>query len=149
MKIKILSVGKIAKSSSEDLLLQEYVKRTKWKINIIEIPDSQKENKKLDDASRILAEINKDDFVIALDERGDNLSSMQFKEILAKNLDIGKEIVFIIGGADGLDESVRQRANKLISFGKMTIPHKLVRVLLAEQIYRAYSIITNHPYHRE
>lgn len=149
MKIKIITVGKVTKNSPEDNLINEYLKRNKWKIEIIEIPDSAKENKKLDDASKILAATSPLDYVICLDERGENITSLKFKDLITNCYDKNKPISFIIGGADGLDESVRKRANYLMSFGKMTIPHKIVRVLLAEQIYRAYTISQNHPYHRE
>lgn len=84
-------------------------------------------------------------FTIALDEHGENLSSKEFAELLRD-----KPLVnFIIGEADGLPENLRKNAHKLISFGRLTWPHKLVRVLLCEQIYRSWSLLNNHPYHRE
>ena len=70
--------------------------------------------------------------------------------MITKHQDQGTgSIAFIIGGADGLDESIRDRANQLIAFGAMTWPHQLVRILLAEQLYRAYSILAGHPYHKQ
>ena len=89
------------------------------------------------------------DVLIALDERGKNIDSIAFSEII-KNAqeNYSKNIIFVIGGAHGLDSTVRQRANHIISFGKMTMPHKIARILLVEQIYRSLTIINNHPYHK-
>jgi 23S rRNA (pseudouridine1915-N3)-methyltransferase len=87
--------------------------------------------------------------VAALDQRGAAFSSMGFAERLASWRDAGKDPVFVIGGADGLSPAVLARADLKISLGPMTWPHQLVRVMLAEQLYRAQSILTGHPYHRE
>jgi 23S rRNA (pseudouridine1915-N3)-methyltransferase len=88
--------------------------------------------------------------LIALDENGKLLSSKAFSEKISGWEDNGiRKIGFIIGGADGLSEEVKQKATMLLAFGTMTWPHMLARVMLAEQLYRAYSITTNHPYHRE
>ena len=85
----------------------------------------------------------------ALDERGTNLTSDEFAREIAKLRDSAtSSLAVAIGGADGLDESLRKRANRLIAFGAMTLPHQLVRVLLVEQIYRTSTILSGHPYHR-
>ena len=87
--------------------------------------------------------------MIALDERGKTLSSPDFSDLIGRARDDGaKEVVFVIGGADGLDDAVRKRAQRTIAFGAMTWPHQIVRVLAAEQVYRAISIMGNHPYHK-
>ncbi|WP_417821914.1 23S rRNA (pseudouridine(1915)-N(3))-methyltransferase RlmH [Terasakiella sp.] len=88
--------------------------------------------------------------VVALDERGKTMSSRDFAGKIGQWQDRGVgDITFIIGGADGLDETVRQRADLLISFGAMTWPHMLVRPMLAEQLFRADAILSGHPYHRD
>lgn len=96
----------------------------------------------------ILAQLSSQDFVIALDVRGESWST----EKLAKNLEAwqmnGLNVVFLIGGPDGLAAACRQRANQLWSLSALTLPHPLVRVILAEQIYRAWTVTQNHPYHR-
>ncbi|MCF8483851.1 MAG: 23S rRNA (pseudouridine(1915)-N(3))-methyltransferase RlmH [Rhodobacteraceae bacterium] len=87
--------------------------------------------------------------VVTLDERGQVLSSPEFAQSLAKWRDDGRQdLAFVIGGADGIDPSLRSRAHSSISFGKMVWPHMLVRVMLAEQLYRAASILAGLPYHR-
>jgi 23S rRNA (pseudouridine1915-N3)-methyltransferase len=87
--------------------------------------------------------------VVTLDERGQMLSSPEFAAMLAKWRDAGRQdVAFVIGGADGIDPSLRARAEASISFGRMVWPHLLVRVMLAEQIYRAVTILAGSPYHR-
>ncbi|MFC7418898.1 23S rRNA (pseudouridine(1915)-N(3))-methyltransferase RlmH [Iodobacter arcticus] len=102
-----------------------------------------------DEAERILAAIPQDARVLALDEHGANWTTMQLAEKMKTWQIDGRETVFIIGGTDGLDPSVKKRADQLLQLSAMTLPHGMVRVLLAEQLYRAVSIINNHPYHRE
>jgi Uncharacterized conserved protein len=87
--------------------------------------------------------------LIVLDERGTSLTSPDFANLLARLRDEGRrDLVLAIGGADGFDASVRQKADAVISFGRMTWPHQLVRIMLAEQLYRATTILSGHPYHR-
>lgn len=130
MKIKIITPWK--QKGAELLALEkEYLKRLPWKVELQEV-------KKLDAAQL-------SGFVVALDERGENLSTAQ----LAQKLDGKNEVNFVIGEADGLSPEIRARADLLISFGKLTWPHKLVRMMLCEQIYRVWSVQNGHPYHRE
>jgi 23S rRNA (pseudouridine1915-N3)-methyltransferase len=108
------------------------------------------DDRKIDEALRIAALLPEAGTLWALDEKGVTPTSEDFAHDLAKLRDRGTSTLgFAIGGADGLDDSLRQRANRLISFGAMTLPHQLVRVLLLEQIYRAITILSGHPYHRE
>lgn len=87
--------------------------------------------------------------VIALDERGRDLASTAFAERIGKWIDDGvADLAFVIGGADGLLPALRERAALTLCFGKLTWPHLLVRIMLAEQLYRAHTILTGHPYHR-
>ncbi|QZA81608.1 23S rRNA (pseudouridine(1915)-N(3))-methyltransferase RlmH [Deefgea piscis] len=102
-----------------------------------------------EEADRILAAIPDGARVLALDERGANWTTMKLAENMKHWQIDGRETVFIIGGTDGLDPRIKQRADQLLQLSAMTMPHGMVRVLLAEQLYRAVSIINNHPYHRE
>ena len=96
----------------------------------------------------ILDWLDKDTILVALDEYGKEMSSIQLSEFITKKGNMGtKKLVFVIGGAFGLDESVLKRADHTWSLSKLTYPHQLVRLLLAEQIYRAYTIIKNEKYH--
>ena len=107
------------------------------------------EEKKKREGVLLLEEIPDGAFVAVLDERGASLSSEAFAEIIKKNRDAGRgSLVFLIGGADGHGQFVRDRADCLIGLGKMTWPHMLVRVLLVEQLYRSECILAGHPYHR-
>lgn len=147
MKIKILAVGRM-KASPQAELCQEYLKRMNWQVSLKEI-DTPKGATSAVEAPLILKHIPDHALVIALDERGETYSSPDFSHKLQQwKEQTGGEIIFLIGGADGFDNTVRQRAKSLMSFGKQTWPHMLVRVMLLEQIYRAQQIAAGHPYHR-
>ncbi|MDD3266869.1 MAG: 23S rRNA (pseudouridine(1915)-N(3))-methyltransferase RlmH [Burkholderiales bacterium] len=135
----------------------EYLKRInhgKYSCNIIEIK-SDKNNKRsanenmMQEALKIEAVIPKDNYVIALDERGKSLDSIKFAKQLELISNTHAGICFIIGGADGILPELRNKANLNISLSAFVFPHALVRVIILEQIYRAISILDNHPYHRE
>jgi 23S rRNA (pseudouridine1915-N3)-methyltransferase len=98
--------------------------------------------------SRIEAVIPKGSRLVALDERGKDLTSAQLAKNLAQWQQGGTDVTFVIGGADGLDAQFKQQADMLLRISSLTLPHGMVRVLLAEQLYRAWSITQNHPYHR-
>jgi 23S rRNA (pseudouridine1915-N3)-methyltransferase len=98
--------------------------------------------------SRIEAVIPKGSRVVALDERGQDLTSAQLAKNLAQWQQGGTDVTFVIGGADGLDAQFKQQADMLLRISSLTLPHGMVRVLLAEQLYRAWSITQHHPYHR-
>ncbi len=101
------------------------------------------------EAQRILAALPHNALRIALDERGMQLTTRQLAQQMQGWMGGGRDVAFIIGGADGLHESVKNSAQQLLALSTMTLPHGLVRVLLAEQLYRAHSLLHNHPYHRE
>ncbi|HEU5046874.1 MAG TPA: 23S rRNA (pseudouridine(1915)-N(3))-methyltransferase RlmH [Rickettsiales bacterium] len=152
MHILLATIGKF-KSGPEAALYEHYTKRLLWKTTLKEF-DIKKplppEQKKLQEAELLLGACKEADHIIALDETGREMGSQEFASHLRRREDAGdRKIAFIIGGADGLHESVRKRANLLLSFGRVTWPHLLVRGLIAEQLYRAYTILNNHPYHRE
>lgn len=142
MKIQFLTVGQL-KSGPEKELFQEYIKRLHEKPEVIEIQSRQD---KIIKADVYLKHITSKDYVIILDEKGKNFSSSELASELEKVSN--KRITFVIGGADGIPEEIKAMAKITIAFGKNTWPHLFVRVMLAEQIYRAQQILSGHPYHR-
>jgi 23S rRNA (pseudouridine1915-N3)-methyltransferase len=115
-----------------------------------ESPARSTAERKAQEAAAILDALPPDALALRLDERGDPVSSADFAAMLAKARDSGtRDCALLIGGADGLGEQVVSRAPRVISFGRMTMPHQIVRVLLLEQLYRAATILAGHPYHRE
>lgn len=100
------------------------------------------------EAQRLLSAVTPNSVTIALDEHGTDISTLDLSKDLTRYRDTGHNIVFFIGGPDGLDNNLKQEAHKKYRLSSMTMAHPLVRVVLAEQIYRAWSIMNNHPYHR-
>lgn len=149
MKIRIIAVGR-QKSSPMKELCDEYLKRMNWSVSLKEI-EAPKGSTSAQEAPLILKELLKPGLIVALDERGETLTSPEFAKRMGswQNQAPGNEITFLIGGADGFDNEVHKKAKFLMSFGKQTWPHMLVRVMLMEQIYRAQQIIAGHPYHRQ
>lgn len=146
MRVTILAIGKCKARSPEAEIIAEYVRRCSWKVTIKEQDNSTQEQ----EAKFLQEHIPAGAKVIVLDERGENLKSVELAEKI-KNWQLGgiSEICFLIGGADGHLQSTRDKADLLLSFGRLTFPHMLMRVMLAEQIYRQEKIIEGHPYHRE
>jgi len=101
-----------------------------------------------EERKRIEAVLPKSGLLVALDERGTDLTTMQLSQQLTHWQQQGRDVTFIIGGADGLDAEFKKQADLLVRLSSLTLPHGMVRVLLAEQLYRAWSITKNHPYHR-
>lgn len=151
MKIIIASVGRWRAGPERDLY-ESYARRLSWPVTLMEVVAK----KTLTTDARIAHEadlLHKAlagcDVVVALDENGKSVSSAALAGRIGDWQLGGKSSVgFAVGGADGLDETVRRQADLVLSFGAMTWPHKLVRVMLIEQIYRAASILAGHPYHR-
>jgi 23S rRNA (pseudouridine1915-N3)-methyltransferase len=100
------------------------------------------------EAQRLLGRIGAQDWVIALDERGAAWSTLELADKLDDWRMQGRDVAFLVGGADGLDAGCLERADAVLSLSAMTMPHALVRVVLAEQLYRAWSVLAGHPYHR-
>jgi 23S rRNA (pseudouridine1915-N3)-methyltransferase len=154
MRILIAAVGR-AKAGPERTLFEHYQGRIQqpFSLDLKEVEEKRSlkgEQLKHSEAALLLAAVPKGALVIALDERGKSLPSMEFAQKIGSWRDEGnRELAFLIGGADGLDESVRKQARLSLSFGSQTWPHMLVRGLLAEQVYRAQCILGGHPYHRE
>lgn len=153
MKITIATIGKW-KSGSEKALFYDYAARVPWNMTLKELEDKKPRvnitQSKIREAELLLAACENADVKVALDEKGKMLSSVNFANTLRKWEDQGlSDIAFIIGGPDGLDASVHKACQMTIALGTFTWPHLLVRALLAEQVYRASTILKNHPYHRE
>jgi 23S rRNA (pseudouridine1915-N3)-methyltransferase len=150
MKLLLAAIGK-AKASPERALCEHYAKRLPWNLTFKELESKQSEpfKRRAHEAELLLNACAGYDRLIALDEQGKNLSSQEFASQLSIWQQQGNSsFAFVIGGADGLDASVIRAAHLVWSFGRVTWPHMLVRGLLAEQLYRSYSVLTNHPYHR-
>ncbi len=156
MKLLILAVGnKMPSWISEGF--NEYTKRMprEASITLVEIkPEARNSGKTAAqimeaEAVRIKAALPSGALCIALDERGATPTTKQLAQQMQDWMRLGCDVAFIIGGADGLHESVKQQAKQLMALSTLTLPHGMVRVLLAEQLYRAHSLMHNHPYHRE
>jgi len=152
MSFHILAIGKWKKGPEQDLFAT-YCARMRPAPVLKELDVRKKlagVELKQAEAGLLLEAVPKGAVIVALDERGKTMGSRDFAGQIQNWQDQGRaEIAFLIGGADGLDEAVRQRADLLISFGKMTWPHMLVRPMLAEQLFRATAILSGHPYHRD
>lgn len=160
MDIKIISVGKI-KEKFYKAAIDEYLKRMQGynKIEIIEVNDEQApenlsekeiEQVKAKEGERILGKIENSDYVVSLEIEGKQMDSIKFADFIENEMQegFGRNLVFVIGGSNGLSKEVSQRSNYKLSFSKMTFPHQLMRVVLIEQIYRGFRIINGHPYHK-
>ncbi|MDT2030347.1 23S rRNA (pseudouridine(1915)-N(3))-methyltransferase RlmH [Planktomarina sp.] len=155
MRLRILAIGRLRNGPEKDLI-EDYIVRFNRSgrplglgpVELTELED-KKGGGKAAEAALLLKAIPQGAAVIALDERGKLQSSPNFAEHLAQIRDAApSELIFVIGGADGLDPTVLQRAQSVLSFGTMVWPHMLVRVMLTEQLYRAASILAGGPYHR-
>ena len=138
MRLHVIARGKIGRSPEADLVAR-YMKRITWPVIQTELPDS---------GGTVLAALTPAREVL-LDERGRQLSSEEFAALLGRWRDEGvREARFLIGAADGHGDAARSKADLLLGFGPMTWPHLMVRAMLAEQLWRAASILAGHPYHR-
>jgi 23S rRNA (pseudouridine1915-N3)-methyltransferase len=146
MKATIIAIGKCKKGSPEALLIEEYAKRSSWQLTVKERDNAtQKE-----EAEFLCSSIPHGAKVVVLDEHGSLLKSTELADKVASwQLNGCSEVCFLIGGADGHLQTTRDRADLVLSFGRLTLPHMLMRAVLAEQIYRIQTIIAGHPYHRE
>lgn len=144
--IKIICVGKL----KEDYLkkgIDDYLKRLSkfHKINLIEVKDSNIENER----DEIVKYIKEDDYIISLAINGKSYSSVELSEKINFLFTNGKSnITFIIGGSDGISDSILNKSDELLSFSKLTFPHGLFRLILLEQLYRSFKIINNETYHK-
>lgn len=151
MRVTIRAVGRDRRSPTQ-VLFELYCKRCPWRIDLVEVsPDRSvdPDRRKAVEGLRLLKGLPAEAVVVALDEAGEDLTSEDLAGRLGGLRDAGhQELACLIGGPDGLDPSVRARAHLILAFGRPTWPHQLVRVMLAEQLYRASTILAGHPYHR-
>jgi 23S rRNA (pseudouridine1915-N3)-methyltransferase len=139
MRLHIIARGKIGRGPEAELV-ERYLKRVSWPVQVTELPET----------GGRLPPPPENSVTILLDEKGEVLGSLDLAKRLERWRDEGRrEVRFQIGGADGFDERERAAADLLLSFGRATWPHLLARAMLAEQLWRATSILANHPYHRE
>ena len=139
MLLHIVARGKIGRGSEAELV-DRYLKRIAWPVKLTELPEG---------GGRVPPP-PENGITVILDEKGEQLGSLEFARRLERWRDGGKrEARFLIGGADGFEETERAGADLLLAFGRETWPHLLARAMLAEQLFRATSILANHPYHRE
>ena len=159
MRLALATVGQMKAGPERDLFAR-YAERANaggkalgiGPLSVRELPESRArrpEAHKLEEARALLTCLEPGGRALALDETGKAITSAQFAALIQQlRADGAKALTLFIGGADGLDASVRAASDAVLSFGAMTLPHQLVRVVLAEQIYRATTILTGHPYHR-
>lgn len=147
MKITVLAVGKI-----KDKILAEktaqYARRLSKgvQLHIEEVQDSPKSREK--EADDLIKRVPERARLIVLDEKGRDLDSQGFADIISKSADAGRDIVFVLGGAYGLHEKIKAAAEDAVCLSRLTFPHELARLILVEQIYRAFAILRNEPYHK-
>lgn len=159
MRLTLIAIGRL-KNGPERELASRYELRFSQigrgvgldPLKVIELPESparRPEDRMADEGRAITAALPDRAFLIALDERGRGEDSDGFARLIETQRGSGRaDLCFVIGGADGLDPAMRARADRVLSFGQLTIPHQLVRVLVLEQTYRAATILSGHPYHR-
>lgn len=156
MHIRLIAVGD-RQPSWVDTAFTDYAARLprQWQFRLDEVATAQRRKSASADAAvaaegaKLLAKLKPAEFVVLLDENGRQFSSRELADKLDEWQAVGQDIVFIIGGPDGVSADVQKRANLTWSLSKLTLPHGLARVLFAEQIYRAWSLTTGHPYHRD
>jgi 23S rRNA (pseudouridine1915-N3)-methyltransferase len=154
MNIRLILVGKTTTPFVKDGL-DIYIKRLKHycKFEVLELPDGKlkdPEKQKEAEALAIMKAIKPDDFLVLLDEKGVNPTSREFAQFLQKKMNAGtKQLVLLVGGAFGFTKEVYDRADYQLSFSKMTFSHEMIRVFIAEQVYRAFTILKGESYHND
>ncbi len=157
MVIKIICVGKI-RSNEIKILINSYLKKTNrfCSLEFVEIPDLKNSKNlsinqiKLEESKLIINRLKNNEIIVALDENGEQLSSIDFSNFIKnKMITSTKTLVFILGGAYGLSKKLKDFSTFKISFSKMTFSHEIARLIAIEQIFRAITIINNHPYHNK
>lgn len=155
MKLVVVAVGQRVPAWA-DAAYDDYAKRfpPELRLELKAVKTEPRGSKKLEalltaERARIEAVCPKDARRVVLDERGERLTTAQLSTRLAHWMQDGRDVVFLIGGPDGLDPALREGAHERVRLSDLTLPHAMVRVLLAEQLYRAWSLMVGHPYHRE
>ena len=156
MRIRIIAVGE-RMPRWVDEVVDDYTRRLagSLKVALVEVPAGQRSARgdpalaMQAEGQRILALIKPQDYVAALDERGTQLATRELATWLSGRMHDGRDLVLVIGGPDGLAGEVRARSDQQLALSRLTLPHALVRVVLAEQLYRAHTVLSGHPYHRD
>ena len=155
MKLTLLSVGDKLPAWA-NAAVAEYLKRMprEARVDLVEIKPEKRAGQSADsikaiEAARLLDKLPAGSRLVALDEHGRAASTRELADLLARWMAEGRDVALVIGGADGLAPSLLDQAELKLSLSRLTLPHALARVLLAEQLYRAVSLLNNHPYHRE
>jgi 23S rRNA (pseudouridine1915-N3)-methyltransferase len=160
MRLTIIAVGRLKRGPERDLVASYHERAVKAgrsvgfrAVDLVEVSESPARDtarRMTEESIAIASVIPEGAAVVILDERGESLDSAGFTRMLQRWRDDGREaLAFVIGGPDGLADSLRDRAERRLAFGAATWPHQLVRVMLLEQLYRAVTILSGHPYHRE
>jgi 23S rRNA (pseudouridine1915-N3)-methyltransferase len=155
MRVRVIAVGD-RMPIWVDEVCADYLRRlgSKLKVSLIEVAAGPRRRAGASahalqtEGERVLAQLRPDEYVVALDERGRELSSVELAGWLRERMQDGRDAAFIIGGPDGLAATVLERSDFTWSLSRLTLPHALVRVLLSEQLYRAHTLLSGHPYHR-
>lgn len=153
LKVRLFSVGK-DRSGLFEPGVREYAQRLSHytKFELVELPEAPRhktpEQAKAAEAAVILGKLSERDWLVALDERGQLLTSPELAGFVAKGQQAGRDLAFVIGGDEGLAEEVRAKAKQVLSLSRMVLPHRLARLVLAEQLYRAFTILKGEPYHK-
>lgn len=146
LRIRVVSVGR-DRSGLFAPAVKEYAERLAHyaKVDLVELSAARS---KVEEARSILARVRPAEWLIALDERGEELDSVAFSRLLERARSQSRDLCFALGGDEGLDRPVLERAWRVLSLSRMTLPHRLARVVLMEQLYRAHTLIRGEPYHR-
>ena len=153
MKIRLISVGR-DRSGLFEPAVQEYAGRLSHycRFELVELPEARKARDPAgavaEEGAAILARLKPGEALVALDEHGKPLTSRALADYLGKLMSSGRDAALVVGGAEGLAEPVRARAGLILSLSAMTLPHRLARLLMAEQLYRAFTLLRGEPYHR-
>ena len=149
MRCLVLAVGR-CRDPALASLIERYRARLPWPLEILELESKLADpaRRRQEEGRAMLARLAADDRLVALDERGELATSLDFARKLAAWREAGRRTVFAIGGAEGLDPAVLERAAFVLALGRLTLPHELARLVLVEQLYRAHTILAGHPYHR-
>jgi len=153
MRLRVLAVGK-DRSGLYAPAVEEYAKRLAryGKFELVEVPEARKHagtaQAKDEEGASLLAKLDPRERVVLLDERGDEPTSVELARRLERWLAGGKDVAFVLGGSDGHGEAVQARANERLALSRMTLAHRLARLVLLEQLYRAYTIVRGEPYHK-
>ena len=153
MRIRIVAVGK-DRSGLYAPAVEEYAKRIARyaRFELVEVPEARRHagtpRAKDEEGEALLARIGERERVVALDERGEEETSVAFARRVARWLERGQDVALVVGGSDGLSDAVKARAGETIALSRMTLAHRLARLVLAEQLYRAFTILRGEPYHK-